>query len=75
MRETWIGSGIYSRDVAYGYFYCENEECEKLNEDGDTATDDLGNYSIECEFCGCTYLQSSLKEDRDNYYADMDDER
>lgn len=75
MRDTWIGSGIFAKDVQYGEFYCANDECEKLNEANDTATDDLGNYSIECEFCGYTYRESSLKEDRDDYFADMDDER
>lgn len=75
MRETWVGSGIDAKDVYYDEFYCNNDECEQLNQAGETITDDLGYYSIECEFCGQTYRESSLKEDRDDYYADMDDER
>ena len=75
MRETWMGSGINSVDVSYGEFYCDNEECEQFNEAGDTVTDDWGHYTVECEFCGHTYLESSLKEDRDSYYADMHDDR
>jgi hypothetical protein len=75
MRETWVGSGIDAKEVDYYSFQCENDECGEFNEDGDTVTDDLGYYSIDCEFCGHTYRESSLKEDRDSYYADMDDER
>lgn len=68
------GSGIYSTEVSYEAFDCENEDCEKHNEAGETATDDWGNYTIECEFCGKTYRESSLSEDRDDYYADRDDD-
>ena len=57
------GSGIYSKDVEYEEFVCENEECGKTNEGGVVATDDWGNYIIECEFCLMTH-----KEDR--IYAD-----
>lgn len=67
---SMMGSGIYARDVSYEAFDCENEECEKHNEAGDTVTDDWGNYTVECEFCGKTYRESSLKEDRDDYYQD-----
>jgi len=66
------GSGIYSQEVSYEAFECENEECLKENGAGETATDDWGNYAIECEFCGATYRESSLSEDRDDYYADYD---
>jgi hypothetical protein len=69
------GSGIYSSDVSYDEFDCENEECEKPNEAGNTSTDDWGRYIIECEFCGATYRESSLSEDKDDYYADQDDDR
>jgi len=68
------GSGIYSTEVSYEEFECENEECGKTNEAGETATDDWGNYAIECEFCGKTYRESSVSEDRDDYYADRDDD-
>lgn len=66
------GSGIYSEAVSYDEFYCENEECEKLNPAGDTSTDDWGHYTIECEFCGMTYRESSLKEDYEDARADAD---
>ena len=71
------GSGIYAQEVSYDEFVCENEECEKTNEAGETATDDWGNYEIVCEFCGSVYKSSSLADDRDDYYADYDpnDER
>lgn len=68
------GSGIYSQEVSYDEFECENEECEKTNAAGEAATDDWGNYIIECEFCGSTYRESSVSEDRDDYYADRDDD-
>lgn len=64
------GSGIYSQDVSYDEFDCENEECGKHNEAGDTTTDDWGNYTIECEFCGSIHRESSLDEDYDEDYAD-----
>jgi hypothetical protein len=66
------GSGIYSQEVSYDEFVCENEECGKTNEAGETATDDWGNYSVECEFCGSTYSESSLSSDADDYWADYD---
>ena len=75
MRDTWVGSGIDAQEVDYDEFYCDSDDCGEFNEAGDTVTDDLGYYSIDCGFCGHTYLESSLKEDRDDYYADMDDER
>lgn len=68
------GSGIYAQEVSYDEFTCENEDCGKDNPAGDTVTDDWGNYSIECEFCGKVYRESSLSEDRDDYYADRDDD-
>ena len=71
---SMMGSGIYSSEVSYDAFTCENEECGKENGDGDVATDDGGNYIIEGEFCGKTYRESSLSEDRDDYYADRDDD-
>lgn len=69
-----MGSGIYSVEVSYDEFDCENEECLKHNEAGEAATDDWGNYTIECEFCGSTYQESSLSQDREDYYADRDDD-
>jgi hypothetical protein len=68
------GSGIYASEVSYSAFTCENEECGKENGDGETVTDDWGNYTVECEFCGSTYLESSVSQDRDDYYADRDDD-
>ena len=64
------GSGIYSQDVSYDEFICENEECGKTNEAGDTSTDDWGNYYVECEFCGVTNREGSLDQDREDYEAD-----
>jgi aspartate carbamoyltransferase regulatory subunit len=69
------GSGIYSVEVSYDAFDCENEDCEKHNEAGDTATDDWGDYTIDCEFCGATYSESSLSQDKDDYYADYSEDR
>ena len=65
---SMMGSGIYSVEVEYEEFFCEN--CEKTNEEGTTSTDDWGNYIIECEFCNHTHTESSLKQDRDDYYQD-----
>jgi hypothetical protein len=53
-------------------FECENEDCGKTNEAGESTTDDWGNYEIVCEFCGSVYKSSSLSEDRDDYYADQE---
>lgn len=68
------GSGIYAEEVSYDEFDCENEECGKTNEAGEATTDDWGNYAIVCEFCGITYKESSFSQDRDDYYADRDDD-
>ncbi|MGI9143006.1 MAG: hypothetical protein ACR2IJ_07425 [Fluviibacter sp.] len=65
-----MGSGIYSVEVEYEEFVCEDEDCGKTNEEGTTATDDWGTYIIECEFCGRTYRESSLSQDKDDYYQD-----
>jgi hypothetical protein len=67
---SMMGSGIYAQEVSFDEFECENEECGKTNEAGDTTTDDYGNYAIECEFCGATYRESSLADDYDEGYAD-----
>jgi hypothetical protein len=69
---SMMGSGIYSQEVSYDEFECENEECGETNPAGETSTDDYGNYSVECEFCGMTYRESSLSDDRDDYYADRE---
>jgi hypothetical protein len=71
------GSGIYAQEIPYDEFDCENEECGKTNEASQATTDDWGNYSVECEFCGVTNRESSLDQDRDDYFADYDpnDER
>ena len=66
------GSGIYSQEVSYDEFECENEECGKTNEAGETSTDDWGNYTIECEFCGGIYQESSLSQDKYDYETDYD---
>jgi hypothetical protein len=57
------GSGIFSETVSYDEFECVNDECEKLNEADDILTDDWGNYTIECAFCGMTYREGNLDED------------
>ena len=72
---SMMGSGIYSSEVSYSEFTCENEECGKDNGAGETSTDDWGNYSVDCEFCGANYLESSVSEDREDYEADRDDDR
>lgn len=69
------GSGIYSVEVSYDAFDCENDECQHHNEAGETSTDDWGHYTIECGWCGMTHSESSLSEDKDSYYADYDEER
>jgi hypothetical protein len=69
---SMMGSGIYAKEVSYDEFECENEECLKENGAGETTTDDWGNYTIECEFCGATYRESSIADDRDDYYADQE---
>lgn len=69
---SMMGSGIYSQEVSYSEFECENEECLKENGAGETSTDDWGNYAIECEFCGAIYLESSISQDRDDYYDDQE---
>jgi hypothetical protein len=71
---SMMGSGIYSSEVSYDEFECENEECGKTNEAGDTSTYDWGNYTIECAFCGYTHREGSLEQDRDDYYADRERE-
>lgn len=63
---SMMGSGIYSKEVEYDEFICDR--CEKTNEAGVVATDDWGNYIIECEFCLSTHLESSISQDRDDYY-------
>lgn len=63
------GSGIYSQEVSHEAFTCENEECLKDNEANEVATDDWGNYDITCLFCGVVYESSSIKADKDDYYA------
>ena len=62
------GSGIYSVEVSYGEFTCENDECGKDNKAGESATDDWGNYEVVCEFCGIQYLESSISQDKQDYY-------
>jgi len=72
MERSMMGSGIYSSEVSYDECDGENDECEQHNEAGETATDDYGSYTIECVFCGYTHRESSLSEDRDDYFADYD---
>jgi len=71
---SMMGSGIYASEVSYSEFDCENPECGKENDAGETTTDDWGNYSIDCEFRGANYIESSISDDRDDYYADRDDD-
>jgi hypothetical protein len=72
---SMMGSGIYSVEVSYDRFVCENEECEKVNEANITATDDWGNYEIECEFCGEVFANSSTSQDEQDYReANYEDE-
>lgn len=58
-----MGSGIYSSEVEYDEFVCENEECGKTNEAGIATTDDWGNYIVECEFCLMTHTEGRLYAD------------
>lgn len=64
------GSGIYREDVSYDEFTCEYEECGKHNEAGDTSADDWGDYDINCQFCGNTYMSGNLREDAESAAAD-----
>jgi hypothetical protein len=64
---SMMGSGIYSVEVSYDKFVCENEECGKENEANLYATDDWGNYEVECEFCGVVHFRSSTAEDKQDY--------
>ena len=64
------GSGIDSQEVSYDSFDCDS--CGKTNGDGEVATDDWGNYVIECEFCCSTYRESSISEDYQDSRADSD---
>ena len=64
------GSGIYSTDVAYDEFTCS--DCGKINPEGETATDDWGNYEVACEFCGYVESESSLSEDYESAKEDAD---
>ena len=58
---SMMGSGIYSQEVSYDEFECD--ECGETNKEGEVGTDDWGRYEIECEFCGISYRESSVKED------------
>lgn len=71
---SMMGSGIYATEFTAETFTCENEECNKENVDNLVVADDWGSYVIECEFCGATYREGSYAEDRDDYYADRDDD-
>jgi len=72
---SMMGSGIYSVEVPYDKFVCDNDDCGKTNEAGDTATDDYGNYEVECEFCGEVYFRSSMSQDKQDYLeANYDDD-
>jgi aspartate carbamoyltransferase regulatory subunit len=72
---SMMGSGIYSVDVSYGEFTCGNEECGKHNEAGETPTDDWGSYEVVCEFCETQHYESSVSQDKDDYYADYSEDR
>jgi transcription elongation factor Elf1 len=63
---SMMGSGIYSQEVSHDSFDCML--CGETNEHDEVATDDWGNYEINCSVCGATHKQSSLKEDRDDYH-------
>ena len=65
---SMMGSGIYSQEVSYGAFDCENEDCGKHNEASEAVTDDWGNYEVECVFCGVRHFSSSVSQDRADYY-------
>lgn len=67
------GSGIYSQEVSYDEFVCDR--CDKTNEAGEVATDDYGNYVVECEFCVATHFESSISQDKDDYFADYDPDK
>ena len=70
------GSGIDSVEIPYDEFVCENEDCGEKNEAGNSATDDWGNYEVECEACGEVYFRSSISQDKQDYleanYEDYD---
>lgn len=70
---SMMGSGIYSQEVSHDGFDCD--KCDEFNEEGEVATDDWGNYEINCEFCGATYCESSLSQDKDDYFADYSEDR
>ena len=63
------GSGIYSVEVPYDKFTCDNEECGYDNEAGYAMTDDYGNYEVECQFCNCVHYRSSISEDKADWAA------
>ena len=64
---SMMGSGIYSVEIPYDEFVCDNDECGKVNEANVAATDDWGNYEVECEFCGELYFRSSMSQDKQDY--------
>jgi hypothetical protein len=61
------GSGIDSVEVPFDEFVCDNDDCGKVNEAGVSATDDWGNYDVECEFCNSVYYTSSISQDKQDY--------
>lgn len=63
------GSGIYGESVEYNEFDCG--DCGQNNPGGEVITDDWGRYEINCEFCSAKHRESSLKEDHDDYMADV----
>ena len=51
-------------------FTCENEECEKLNENLIAYVNDWGNYTVDCEFCGKEYTSGNVRDDAEEAAAD-----
>jgi hypothetical protein len=63
VRETWMGSGIFSQIVEYDSFVCENIDCLQQNYEGYVTTDDWGNYSIECSDCYTVFKEGNVKHE------------
>lgn len=58
---SMYGSGIYSKEVDYDMYTCD--ECGNTNTAGVAITDDYGDYTITCDHCGADYMYGSISED------------
>ena len=59
------GSGIYSEVVEFEGFVCRDIDCLHHNQPSFVATDDWGNYVIECEACGLVQDAGNLSEEKE----------